>query len=108
MIKGPMTMQKQEQDGNPIERVNDNQILDTQFYIVDFDGGDQTEVIANMIAMSLHLQCDPDGNQYVLSEKIVYHRCLHSAVNLPDQKIVRANGKTYLKCTTVGWQLCCQ
>jgi hypothetical protein len=21
---------------------------------------------------------------------------------------VRANGKTYLKCSTVGWQLCCQ
>jgi hypothetical protein len=29
-------------------------------------------------------------------------------VKLPDQKIVCANGKTYLKHSTVGWQLCCQ
>ncbi len=25
-----------------------------------------------------------------------------------DQKNIRANGKTYLKHSTIGWQLCCQ
>jgi hypothetical protein len=29
-------------------------------------------------------------------------------MKLSDQKNVRANEKTYLKCSTVGWQLCCQ
>jgi hypothetical protein len=61
-----------------------------------------------MIAKSLYLQCDPDGNQYVLLEEIVYHRCLPAAEKLPDQKIVRADGKIYLKHTTSGLQLCCQ
>ncbi len=29
-------------------------------------------------------------------------------MKLSDQKTVRANGKTYLKRSTIGWQLCCQ
>ncbi len=41
-------------------------------------------------------------------EEIVDHLCLPAAVKLSDQKIVHADGKTYLKCSTVGWQLCCQ
>jgi hypothetical protein len=53
------------------------------------------------------LQCDPDGKQYVLLEEIVNHQCLPAAVKLSDQKIVCADGKTYLKRSTIGWQLCC-
>jgi hypothetical protein len=108
MVKGRLTAQKQDWNGNPVGLANDNPILDTQSYIVDFDNGDQTEVTANMIAESLFLKCDPGGNQYVLLKEIVDHWCLLSAVKLTDQKIVRANGKTYLKHTTVAWQLCCQ
>jgi hypothetical protein len=29
-------------------------------------------------------------------------------MKLSDQKIVHANGKTYIKRSTIGWQLCCQ
>ncbi len=29
-------------------------------------------------------------------------------MKLSDQKTVRSNGKTYLKRSTIGWQLCCQ
>jgi hypothetical protein len=108
IVEGRVTARKQDQDGNPIEHANDNPILDTQFHIVDFDSDDQTEVTTNMIAKSLYLLCDPDGNQYVSLEEFVDHSCLPSAVKLLDQKTVRANGKTYLKCTTIGWQLCCQ
>ncbi len=61
-----------------------------------------------MIAESLYLQCDPDGNQYVLLEEIMDHQRLPTAIKLSDQKNVHANGKTYLKRSTVGWQLCCQ
>ncbi len=76
----------------PVGRANDNPILDTRSYIVDFDDGDQTELTANKIAESLYLQCDPDGNQYVLLEEIVDHQCLPTAVKLSDQKTVLANG----------------
>jgi hypothetical protein len=106
-VKGPVTAQKHDQDGNPIGLANNNPILDTRSYIVDFDDCDQTELTANMIAESSYLQCNPDGNQYVLLEEIVDHRCLPEAVILPDQRIIRADGKTYLKRSTIG-QLCYQ
>jgi hypothetical protein len=73
MVKGRMTACKRDRDGNPVGRTNDNPILDTRSYIVDFDDGDQTELTANMIAESLYLQCDPDGNQFVVLEAIVNH-----------------------------------
>jgi hypothetical protein len=108
MVKGRVTARKRDQDGNPVGHANDNPILDTRSYIVNFDDGDQTELTANMIAESLYLQCDPDGNQYVLLEEIVDHQRLPTAIKLSDQKIVRTDAKTYLKRSTVGWQLCCQ
>jgi hypothetical protein len=48
-----------------------------------------------MMAESLYLQCDREGNQYVLLEEIVDHRRLPAAIKLSDQKIICANGKTY-------------
>ncbi len=108
LVKGHVTERKRDQDGNPVGHANNNPILDTRSYIVEFDDCDQAELTANMIAESLYLQCDPDGNQYVLLEEIVNHQGLPTAMKLSDQKIVCANGKTYLKRSTVGWQLCCQ
>jgi hypothetical protein len=108
MVKGCVTARKHDRDGNPVVNVNDNPILDTRSYIVNFDDGNQTELTANMIAESLYSQCDPDGNQYVLLEEIISHRRLPAAVKLSDQKIVHADDKTHLKHSTIGWQLCCQ
>ncbi len=108
MVKGRVTMQKCDQDSNPIGLANNNPILDTRSYIVHFQDGDQTELTANMMAESLYSQCDPDGNQYILLEEIVDYRCLPAAMKLTDQKIVHADGKTYLKHSTIGWQFCCQ
>jgi hypothetical protein len=108
MVKGRVTACKRDRDGNPVGRANDNPILDTRSYIVNFDDGDQTELTANMIAESLYSQYDPDSNQYVLLEEIVDHQRFPAAIKLSDQKIVRPDGKTYLKHSTIGWQLCCQ
>jgi hypothetical protein len=108
MVKCHVTAHKLDRDNNPVGRANDNPILDTRSYIVNFYDGDQTELTANMIAESLYLQCHPDGNQYVLLEEIVDHQRLPTAIKLSVQKIVRADGKTYLKHSTIGWQLCCQ
>ncbi len=102
MVKGCMTAHKRDQDGNPVGHANDNPILDTRSYIINFYDGDQTELTANMIAESLYSQCDPDGNQYVLLEEIIDHQHLPTAIKLSDQKIIRTDGKTYLKRSTVG------
>jgi hypothetical protein len=71
MVEGHITEQKRDRDGNPVGHANGN---------VNFDDGDHTKLTANMIAKSLYLQCDPDGNQYVLLEEIVDHQHLPAGV----------------------------
>jgi hypothetical protein len=45
MVMGHVTVRKRDQDGNPVGLANDNSILDTRSYIVNFDDGNQTELI---------------------------------------------------------------
>jgi hypothetical protein len=46
--------------------------------------------------------------QHILLDEIVKHRHDNSAIKLANQKVVRVNGRTYLRRGTIGWQLCCQ
>ena len=50
-----------------------------------------------MIAESMYSQCDPDGDEYILLDEIFDHRCMDTAIKLADQKVMRANGRTYLR-----------
>jgi hypothetical protein len=94
--------------GNPTGRANANPILDTRSYIVQFEDGDETELTANTIADAIYAQCDPDGNQYLLLEALIDHRCNDNAVKLADQMTIHENGKQYQRRSTAGWQICCQ
>jgi hypothetical protein len=62
----------------------------------------------NLIAEAMYAQCDPDRNQYVLLDSIIDHRRLDTAIRPSDQKVVRPDGRTYMKRSTIGWQVCCQ
>jgi hypothetical protein len=33
---------------------------------MEFEDGDEAELTVNLIALTIYVQCDPDGNQYVL------------------------------------------
>jgi hypothetical protein len=92
-----VSARKRDRDGNPVGLANSNPILDTGSYIINFNDGDQTELTANLIAESLFSKCDPNGNQYVLLDEIIDHCHLPTAIRLADQKVVCANGRTYLK-----------
>jgi hypothetical protein len=84
---------KRDHLGNPTGRANANPILDTRSYIVQFEESDETELTANTIADAIYAQCDPDGNQYLLLEALIDHRCNDNAVKLADQMTVHDNGK---------------
>ena len=75
---------------------------------MEFDHNDQMELTANLIAELMYAKCDPDGNQYLLLADIVDHRSMDNAIKLANQKVVRADGRIYLRRLTVGWHLCCQ
>ena len=56
----------------------------------------------------MYAQCNPEGNQYVLFDSIVDYRRSTTAITKADQKVVKANGRTFLRRSTKGWQLCVQ
>jgi hypothetical protein len=62
--------------------------INTHEYTITFDDGDETVMSANLIAEAMYMQCDPDGNQYVLLDFIIDHKRLDSAIRLLDQKVV--------------------
>ena len=53
MARGQVICQKHDANGNPIGRSNQNPILDTHLYEVEFPGGEMTELAANIIAESM-------------------------------------------------------
>jgi hypothetical protein len=83
--KGCVASRKRDAHGNPNGLANDNHILDTREYVVQFDDGDSTELTANLIADSMYSQCDPDGYEYYLFDSIVDHRRLDLVIALKDQ-----------------------
>jgi hypothetical protein len=107
MVKRCVKSCKRDADGNPISRADANPILDTREYIVEFEDGNEAELNANLIAEAMYVQCDPNGNQYVLLDSLVDHRCLDMAIQPADQKVVRPDGRTYMKRNTIGWKICC-
>ncbi len=108
MTRGRVTARKRDSDGNPKGSSNDNPILDTCEYTVEFDDGDVSKLTANLIAESMYAQCDPDGNQYVLLDSLNDYRRLDTTLKLSDQTVVRNDNRTYKKRNTIGWQICCQ
>ena len=57
-------------NSNPIDRSNQNPILDTNLYEVEFTGGEIMELAANIINIlqSMCVQCDVNWNEYLLLE----------------------------------------
>jgi hypothetical protein len=87
-MKGHATSRKRDKDGNPIGLANANPILDTREYMFTFDDGDETVLNANLIAVAMYVQYNPDGNQYVLLDSIIDLRQLDTAIRPSDQKVV--------------------
>jgi len=108
MVKGRVKSRKRDADGNPIGRADASPILDICEYIVEFEDSNEADFNANLNAEVMYAQCNPDGNQYVLLDSLVDHRCLDMAIRPADQKVVRPDGCTYMKRNTIGWQICCQ
>jgi hypothetical protein len=73
-MKGHITSQKRDKDGNPVGLANANPILDMREYTFTFNDGDETVLNANLIAEAIYAQCNPDGNQYVLLDSIIDHK----------------------------------
>ena len=62
LARGRVLKRAHDNDENVIGRANENPILYTRGYVVEFEDGEQAELAANTIAQSIYAQCDPDEN----------------------------------------------
>jgi hypothetical protein len=69
-----VTKRLRDKDGLPIGTANDNPILDTRVYEVEYPDGHKTSLAANMIAENLFAQVDSEGNRHVLFDEITSYR----------------------------------
>ena len=99
---------KRDADGQVCGRANNNPILDTRTYLVQFDNGKVTKLTANVIDVQRYAQCDPYGNMYVMLDYLTYHRKSSKALSIEDQKTTDSRGRNVMRKSTVGWQICCQ
>lgn len=103
-----VTKRVKDNDGNPIGVANDNPIMDSRLYIVEWNDGRTEEVMANVIAENLFAQVDDEGNSFVLLDDIIDHRKSDKALSGDDGFITTANGMKRRRHTTQGWELCVQ
>ena len=67
-------------NGLPIGLANENPILDTRMYEVEYLDGERTPLVANNIAENLFPQIDNEGNRQVLMDEIIGHRSNKHAI----------------------------
>ena len=103
LVQGRVLKRARDNDNNVIGHANENPILDTRGYAVEFDDGEQAELSSNAIAQSMYAQCDPDGNQYVIFDSIVDFRRSTTALCYAEQKFFKADGRSFMCRTTSGW-----
>ena len=104
-MTGTVKQRRIDELGVPTGHRNNNPILDTRTYLVEFPDGAELEYTANTIAENMWAQCDIDGNQWLLMEAIVDHRSDKTAVRKQDATII-VNGRKQQIKTTRGWELC--
>ena len=94
-----------DEDGNLIGRYDDNPILNTMVYNVEFPDGDIREYSANVIAENMYAQVDANGYSHTILESIMDYSKDGTAVERDDMYITTKSGTRRMRQSTVGWKL---
>ena len=91
--------------GEGMGRYDDNPMLNSIIYDVEFPDGQVKQYAANILAENMLSQVDPDGHSKLLLEEIIDHRKdEEEAVPLEDKYLVTRTGQRRLRKTTKGWE----
>ena len=107
MAKCHFVARSQDANGNVMGRSHTNSILDMRMFQVEFARGEVTALTANIIAESMYVQCNSEGNEYLLLDVLVDYQKDNEAIFLSDQQIM-VWGRPVTCKTTADWQICCQ
>ena len=103
-----VTKRLRDADGLPIGTANDNPLLDTRLYEVEYGDGHKASLAANTIAINMFAQVDEEGNRHVLFDEIIDHRTDGSELQEEDAFITSNNGSRRRRETTKGWEILVQ
>ena len=92
-------------NGLPIVTANENPVLDTRVYEVEYVDRHKASLTANYIAQNMFAQVDDDGNIHVLFDNIIDHRHTVLALKQVDVFIVTSSGNRRRRETTKGWHM---
>ena len=99
------TKRLRDANGLPIGTSNNNPILDTRMYEVEYADVHKASMAANTIAINMFAQVDKYGNSHVLFDEKTDHRSDESAVKQADAFITNKSGTKRRRETTKGWKL---
>ena len=94
--------------GIPIETSNDNPILDSLIYEVEYLDEHRASLAANAIAGNLFTQVDNEVHRSVLLQEIVNHCVNRREVTKEHSFIISHNGGRLRKENTQGWEILIQ
>ena len=102
MARGHVVAQRHDVSGNIMARAYTNPIMDTRLYQVEFNGVKVMELTANVIAESMHAQCDADGNEHLLLDVLVVYHKDNKAISLTDWQITVRGRPVTQKTTAIS------
>ena len=103
-----VTKRLRDKDGIPIGTANDNPILDSRIYEVEYLDGHRAALAANTIAANMFAQVDDEGHRTLLLQDVVNHRVNGREVKKADAFITSPNGGRRRRETTRGWEILIQ
>ena len=103
-----VTKQLRDANGIAIGTANENPILDSHIYEVEYQEGTKASLVANYIAKNLFAQVDQEGNRHVLLDELIDYMVNGREVKLQDAFITTGTGTRRRRETTIGWELLAQ
>ena len=103
-----VTKRLKDKNGIPIGTANDNPLLDSRLYEVEYVDGRKQAMAANIIAENIFETCDKEGRQHLLLDSIIDHRRSSIAIRKGNEFIISSNGVKRRVETTKGWEILIQ
>ena len=103
-----VTKRLRDANGIPIGTANENPILDSCMYEVEYQDSTKSSLAANYIGENLFAQVDQEGNRHILLDELIDYRVNGREVKVQDAFITTGTGMRRRHETTIGWELLVQ
>ena len=100
-----VTKRLKDANGIPIGMADQNPLLDTRMYEVEFADGEKASLVANYMVENLFAQVYDKGNRQVLMNEIIDYRTNGTELKQQDAFITTKTGTKRRRETTKGWEL---